>query len=88
LDSGDILIVNGYQGGRRSANVGDPYKEFTGEIVQVDGDFAKAGNPPASPYGFDPTKRNLGFNSLSIKFELPPVNGARGIILPTFADRR
>jgi hypothetical protein len=77
LTSGEVLIVNGYVGFKRNAtNFGmDQLKEFSGEVIQVDG-------------AIDFTAINLGFNSMSVRFALPPTQGARGIVLPVFADRR
>jgi hypothetical protein len=69
LTSGEVLIVNGYHGKKRSG------ADFAGEVIQVDG-------------AINFSALNLGFNSLSVRFELPPTQGARGIILPVFADRR
>ncbi len=83
LDSGEVLIVNGYAG-RTLGPIGSP-AEFNGEIVQVGGELDGTG---LSPEGFNFNKQNLGFNSLAVKFELPPVVGARSILLPVFADRR
>ena len=78
LNSGEVIIVNGYMGHRMNDDV------FYGEVIQVEGSL-RAG-VFGSGYTFDVV--NLGLNSSSIKFELPPVQGARGIILPVFADRR
>ena len=83
LPSGDVLIVNGYVGRYRKAPI-DPQSPFRGEIIGVDGTFG----PNTDGYGFNAAAENLGFGSLSIKFELPPVNGTRGLVAPTFADRR
>lgn len=85
LDSGDVLIVNGYSGTTRG---GTP---FSGEIVQINGlidpNPVTAGNPNVAA-GFSFSKVNFGFGTLSIQFELPPITGARGLVLPVFADRR
>jgi hypothetical protein len=78
LNSGEVLVVNGYVG---TTLAGD---EFNGEILQVDGTLAS--NVYTS--GFTFSTLNLGFSTTSIKFSLPPVQGARGIILPVFADRK
>jgi hypothetical protein len=78
LDSGEVLIVNGFVG-TTLGNVA-----FNGEVALVDGRFGGVGNEP----GYDLTRPNLGFNSLSIKFELPPVQGVRGLIRPVFAERQ
>lgn len=85
LESGEVLIVNGYHGAYRKNLPADPWREFTGEVIQIDGDIDTSG---LAPDGFAFTKRNLGFRSLSVKFLLPPVQGARGIVLPVYADRR
>lgn len=77
LESGDVIVTNGYVGRRFDGST------FGGEILQLDGDTTGA-----SAYGFGFAKRNLGFESLSIRFNLPPITGARGILLPVFADRR
>ncbi|HRF60416.1 MAG TPA: hypothetical protein PLH94_10965 [Fimbriimonadaceae bacterium] len=78
LDSGDVIVVNGYYGRTRN-NL-----PFAGEVVLLDGDFGGANNEP----GFGLGKVNLGFNSLSVKFELPPVTGTRPLSVPVFADRK
>lgn len=78
LNSGEVIIVNGYVGTKLSND------QFNGEILQIDGTL------PAGVYssGFRFSALNLGFNTTSIKFELPPVQGTRGIILPVYADRK
>jgi hypothetical protein len=73
LDSGDVLIVNGFYGPRRDRVI------IGGEVVQLDG-TPNAGGTITAP--------NLGFSSNSIMFELPPIEGARGLVIPVFADRR
>ncbi len=73
LDNGDILIVNGYYGPRQDGRV------IGGEILQLDGSPNVSGTITAP---------NMGFGSLSIMFELPPISGARGLVIPVFADRR
>lgn len=78
LDSGDVLVVNGYYG-RDFINRG-----FSGEVVIVDGSFGGSGNQP----GWDLSRPNIGFNALSVTFELPPVQGTRGIVNPVFAERQ
>lgn len=78
LDSGDVMIVNGYYG-RDFIN-----RAFSGEVVIVDGSFGGSGNAP----GYDLNRPNFGFNALSVNFELPPVVGARGIVNPVFAERQ
>lgn len=78
LDSGEVLIVNGYVGRRLDG------AEFSGEVVQVDGDI----NPAAGSTGFDFNKRNLGFTFGSVRFELNLLTETRKLYQPVFADRR
>ncbi len=78
LDSGDVLVVNGYVGQRFDG------RRFQGEVVMLDGSF----DGPATDPGYALTKRNLGFTALSVLFELPPVVGARGLVAPVFAQRQ
>lgn len=85
LESGEVLVVNGYVGTYRKALFTDPYIQFNGEVLQVDGDIDPTG---IGAYGFGFGKKNLGFKSLSVRFKLPPVQGARDILLPVFADRK
>jgi hypothetical protein len=85
LESGEVLVVNGYVGAFRRADANDPWRRFTGEVLQVDGDIDATGT---APFGFNFNKLNLGFRSLSIRFQLPPIAGARDMVSPTFADRR
>lgn len=81
LDSGDVLIVNGYTGPRRlgltTGDLAGERKQFTGEILEIEGSW--------SPARF--LARNLGFNSQSILFELPSIQGIRGLVQPVFATR-
>ncbi|MBX7133762.1 MAG: hypothetical protein K1X67_13900 [Fimbriimonadaceae bacterium] len=79
LASGEVIITSSYVG--RKLN-GDPY---FGEVVLVDGTL-DTGN--TNGLGYSLNKPNLGFNSLSVKFELPPTQGIRDIRVPVFADRR
>lgn len=81
LDSGEVMVVNGYYGRRRNPAFTNPYR---GEVALIDGTFGGGPNEP----GYDLNKVNLGFNSLSIVAELPPINGARTLSVPVFADRR
>lgn len=88
LESGEIVVVNGYVGrqklngpGSFGISPGDPYG---GEVIVLSGDIA----PSAADPGFSPNKRNLGFDNFSVRFELPPIQGVRGLVAPTFADRR
>ncbi len=78
LDSGDVLLVNGYYGALLNG------AQFGGEVVQVDGDIDPNVNGVS---GFNPGKVNLGFDVLSLHFELPPIEGTRTLALPVFADR-
>jgi len=83
LDSGDVLIVNGYTGFTQARPANDTTwanpLPFSGEVVQIDGTIFTAAryNEP-----------NLGFSSRTISFELPPVQETRGLNAPVFADRR
>jgi hypothetical protein len=79
LDSGEVLVVNSYVGTFFGAG-GAP---FQGEVILLDG---RAGSPDVP--GFNLSLANLGFNSLSVRFELPPVAGIRDIVRPVFAERR
>ena len=75
LDSGEILIVNGYTGTTFGGAT------FNGEIMQVDG--------TANSSRWSLT--NLGFGNTSISLNLSgksPATGTRGILMPVFADRR
>jgi hypothetical protein len=83
LDSGEVLVVNGYVGRKRPDGAGRQ-APFSGEIVLFDGTIRQ----PLDERGFAWNIRNLGFDSLSVKYELPPVDGTRSIISPVFADRR
>jgi hypothetical protein len=75
LDSGEVLIVNGYVGKRLDG------ADFSGEVVQVDGDV----NPAT---GFDFNRRNFGFYFGSVRFELNNLTDTRKLYQPVFADRR
>ena len=81
LDSGEVLVVNGYSGKRIDGT------DFQGEVVLVDGSAADS-NTLADDPGYSLNRPNLGFNRLSVKFEVPPVQGVRGIIAPVFAIRQ
>ncbi|MFI5384864.1 MAG: hypothetical protein ACHQ50_01980 [Fimbriimonadales bacterium] len=78
LDDGDIIVVNGYYGNTRGG------AGFLGEVIQINGDF----DPILGNEGFDFNKPNLGFDLGMIVFQLPPIQGARGLVIPVFADRR
>lgn len=83
LDSGEVMLVNGYLGQMRGNS---PRTPFSGEVVVLDGDF-DASNTNAIP-GFSLQKENLGFNSLSVKLKLAQLTGVRSINAPVFADLR
>lgn len=97
LDSGEVLIVNGYHGqtlGRSGSTpsrdsvvtVGDPYQ---GEVVLVEGEFDSTTSPDPTSGRFALGKNNLGFNFWSIHFEASSmVSPNRDITNPVFADRR
>ncbi|HXH59963.1 MAG TPA: hypothetical protein VNI20_01250 [Fimbriimonadaceae bacterium] len=78
LDSGEVLIVNGYLGALRDG------RGFDGEVFLADGRIGGSGNDP----GYDVSRPDLGFNSLSVVYELPPVQGIRGIVRPVYAERQ
>lgn len=80
LDSGEVLVVNSWDGQTRGGG------RFQGEILQLEGGVDATEDNAVLGYGF--TKVNLGFYSSSIRAELPPVQGARGLVIPVFADRR
>ncbi len=80
LPSNEVLIVNGYSGSIRSGG------GFSGEILQVNGDVDGSENNAVPGFGF--TKTNFGFGTNSIRFKLGPIEGARGLLIPVFADRR
>lgn len=80
LDSGQVLVVNSWSGLNRG---GAPYQ---GEVLEIEGAVDPTENNAVMGFGF--TKVNLGFASTSIRAELPPVQGARGLVIPVFADRR
>lgn len=81
LDSGEVLVVNGFIGTRFDNT------DFNGEVLLVDGTFANGGTLTEDP-GYSLARPNLGFNRLSVKFELPPTQGVRGIVSPVFAQRQ
>lgn len=81
LDSGDVLVVNGYAGSLVDGST------FNGEVFLVDGTFVAAATPDGVP-GYNVNRRNLGFGTLSVMFELPPVQGTRGLVSPVFAERQ
>ena len=89
LDSGEVLICNGYSGWYQRSNPANPRVAFTGEVVLVDGDFDATNT---APFGFSFGKLNLGFKTLSVRVQLDNRSGvereSRGIVLPLFADRQ
>jgi hypothetical protein len=90
LNDEEVIIVNGYQG-RNVFNTGD----YSGEVLQIDGRIDFAAQSSASlmpiayvPNGYSTNTINLGFNIRSVKLRFGPIEGARGLVLPVFADRR
>lgn len=81
LASGDVLVVNGYVGTKIGGAA------FSGEVIVLDGSFWNGTDPDTVP-GYSTGRLNLGFNALSVKFQLPPVSGARGLVRPVFAARQ
>jgi len=79
LDNGDVLIVNGYAGTYWPNNTG----AFNGEVLEVNG---QTGQQPGA--GFNLNNPNLGFGLASINYVLGPIQKVRGLVLPSFADRR
>ena len=91
LNSGEVLIVNGYVGSHRVASLPhistfgiDPGDPFGGDVVILSG----AINAAPNVRGFDWNKPNLGLDSFYVNFELPPVTGTRSLQGPVFADKR
>ena len=72
LDSGDVVVVNGFRGLTK-----DGKSTYSGEVALLDGNV---------DYSY--LKDNLGFSLSSLHFELPPLTGIRGLLSPVFADRR
>lgn len=89
LDSGDVLVCNGYVGYYQRYLATDTRARCTGEILVIDGDIDTTGT---APFGFGFGKLNLGFKTLSIHVQLDNKQGAdrdgRGIVLPLYADRQ
>ena len=86
LDSENIMIVNGFTG--KSI---DLTTDYSGEVLQFDGrldPIVGLQGPAYNSQGFSLNSVNLGFNTRSIKLRFGPVEGARGLFLPVFADRR
>ncbi|MCB8933625.1 MAG: hypothetical protein H6534_09300 [Chthonomonadaceae bacterium] len=80
LDSGQVLVVNSWGGLTRGGG------SYQGEVLEIEGGVDASETNSVLGFGF--TKVNLGFYSSSIRAELPPVQGARGLVIPVFADRR
>jgi hypothetical protein len=80
LDSGEVLLTNGYLGKTRGRT------PFTGEVLLLDGEFDMTGNNLLPGFSFQ--KLNFGFSSLSIKLQLSQLQGIRSIAAPVFADLR
>jgi hypothetical protein len=79
LENGDVLLVNGYVG--RKIN-GEP---TTGEVMVIEGRINT--DSTIGRLGFTLGAPNVGFSPLSIKYLLPPIQGARGLMRPTFAEK-
>jgi hypothetical protein len=82
LESGEVLIVNGYFGQTRGVRNPDGTfsgrDPFRGEVVQI------SGTRGAARF----TDLNMGFGIRSITFNLELSKDTRGLVLPVFADRR
>lgn len=90
INDEEVILVNGFQG-RNVFNTSN----FSGEVLQIDGriDLAAEGAGSLMPInyvssGYSANTINLGFNIRSVKLRFGPIEGARGLILPVFADRR
>lgn len=81
LENGNVLIVNAYQGEYYNDVSNTP---FDGEVLLLDGSLS----PGPGARGFSWTSQNFGFDNLTIRFLLPPLNGVRGLQVPVFADQR
>jgi|GEM_PF-485297 len=82
LDSGEVLIVNSYNGQTWAGS------HYAGEVVVLNGtnDAANSANQNGE---FAVGKLNLGFITTSLHFYLQTTsNGVRSIVSPIFADRR
>lgn len=80
LDSGEVIVVNGYTGKTRGV------APFSGEVIVLNGDFDPALDNTQP--GFDFGKQNFGFSSLSVRLQLSTLTGVRSITAPVFADLR
>jgi len=74
LSNGHVLITNSFYG-RTDPRPGG-VEDFRGEVTEWLGDTFDSGAP------------NFGFSPDQVRFELPPVVGTRGLVIPVFADRR
>jgi hypothetical protein len=74
MPNGDVLITNSFFG-KTNPGPNRPAVDFDGEVTQWIGD------------AYDPSLTDFGFKTDSIRFELPPVVGSRGLRSPQFADR-
>ncbi len=80
LDTGEVMIVNSYFGRARSANT-----DYKGAVLLLNGDSDEDSTSGA----FSVNKPNLGFYTISVRYDLSVVTGPfRGLINPVFADRR
>lgn len=80
LDSGEVVVVNGYLGQTRGRT------PFSGEVIVLDGEFDLAADNALPGFSFQ--KENLGFKSLSVRLQLSKLSGVRSISAPVFADLR
>lgn len=80
LDSGEVIVVNGYVGRTRGND------DYFGEVVLLNGDFDPT-NTNTIP-GFSFAKTNFGFSSLSVRLQLADLDGVRDLRAPVFADLR
>jgi hypothetical protein len=80
VESGEVLVVNGYLGQTRGIQNPDGTfsgrQPFRGEVIQVSGALGRFNDV------------NMGFGLRSITFNLELVGDTRGLVLPVFADRR
>jgi hypothetical protein len=85
LDSGEVIVVNGYTGTTANylvnTNTPSQGQTYNGEVLVLNGNNG-------APDGFLLGSQNLGFDFLSIHFQLPSISGTRDLLAPVFADRR
>ncbi|MER3496454.1 MAG: hypothetical protein C4320_06515, partial [Armatimonadota bacterium] len=88
LNDETVIVVNGYQGTTRGGPNGagriTGQNPFFGEVLQLDGRIL-TGNEVGA---YNLSQPNLGFTLRSIQVRFGPLEGARGIVHPLFADRR